>query len=134
MDFDPREEGIKNFKKKMMEKRRSKRFDEEGPEMGVSVESDSPEGLEKGLEKAQEMLPDAMEMADKAEGFEREYPESEAELGEDMMEDDMDLEGPGGEENESLLRGIPVEEIEAFLEKMKAEEFGDSEMETEEGY
>lgn len=124
---NPRKEGIENFKRKIMEKRHKKRFPEDEDMMGVSVEAASPEGLEEGLGMAKKVLPVLSEAAEegKEEAREEGMPETMGEedfelVGEDEMEDDIGVEVP--EDNlEEVLAGVPIDEIEAILAKMKAE-------------
>lgn len=76
----------------------------------VTVASNSPSGLSKGLEKAKELIGGAPVGGLEGEEMEEEMPE-----GEEMMEEEM----PEGEEESSEMEDESPEELEAEIEKLK---------------
>ena len=115
-DLTPaKKEAMKEFKKKMMEMRRKKRFPEE-EEMGVEVRAESPEDLQEGLEMAQELV-EPLEGENNDVLAEEEMDEMPEDLAGDEIVDE-ELEEPVMD-YEEMLADITVEKIEEYLNRMR---------------
>lgn len=113
-----REKALSHLRKSL---RQADRGDElPSPMQKVSVMADSKEGLEKGLNKAEEILEDAPEMDEMME------PESDEALEEDLFQEAEMMDESESEEDDDLedldeiLSEMTPEQLEALMLKIKS--------------
>lgn len=104
-----REKALAHFRKFLRSQDRGEELPMSLPTKKVSVIADSKEGLEKGLEKAEDILEGELPDLESASEFEEDSFESPEE---DLTEDFDDLE-------ETLTKLSP-EQLQALMEKIKS--------------